>query len=104
MSGWYLEGFLADGESTYRIPLNRLPALVGRQLDLPVALHSHNVSRQHAEFRQAGGQLLVRDLDSTNGTFVNHNQIISSQALSAGDVIRFADVEFRLWQEAAPVL
>jgi EAL domain-containing protein (putative c-di-GMP-specific phosphodiesterase class I) len=103
MSRWFLEGYLADGESVYRVPLNRFPALVGRQTDLAVALQSTNVSRQHAEFLQAGGQLLVRDLDSTNGTFVNHHQIISSQALSAGDVIRFADVEFRLWQETAPV-
>jgi EAL domain-containing protein (putative c-di-GMP-specific phosphodiesterase class I) len=96
MSRWYLEGFLGDGESTYRLPLNRFPALVGRQLDLPVALHSHNVSRQHAEFIQADGQLLVRDLDSTNGTFVNHKPVLTSQALNAGDVVRFADVEFRL--------
>ena len=99
MSGWYLEGFLGDGESAYRIPLNRFPALVGRQLDLPVPLHSHNVSRQHAEFTQTGGQLLVRDLDSTNGTFVNHNPVVASQSLNAGDVIRFADVEFRLRRE-----
>lgn len=98
MSGWYLEGFEGDGESAYRIPLNRFPALVGRQLDLPVALHSNNVSRQHAEFTQAGGQLLVRDLDSTNGTFVNHHPVVASQALNAGDVVRFADVEFRVWR------
>ena len=103
MSGWYLEGFLADGESTYRIPLNRLPALVGRQEDLPVPLPSHNVSRQHAEFSQAEGGLRVRDLDSTNGTFVNHNRVVTIQNLRAGDVIRFADVEFRLWQDSAAV-
>ena len=101
MSGWYLEGFLADGESTYRIPLNRFPALVGRQLDLPVALHSHNVSRHHAEFTQADGELRVRDLDSTNGTFVNHNPVVASQLLNAGDVVRFADVEFRVRRESA---
>jgi len=101
MSGWYLEGYLADGESTYRIPLNRFPALVGRQLDLPVALHSHNVSRHHAEFTQTGGQLLVRDLDSTNGTFVNHQPVSASQTLTAGDVVRFADVEFRVRRETA---
>lgn len=99
MSGWYLEGILADGESIYRIPLYRFPALVGRQLDLPVALHSYNVSRQHAEFIQVDGQLLVHDLESTNGTFVNHLPVVASQTLNAGDVLRFADVEFRLRRE-----
>ncbi len=99
MSGWYLEGLSSDSESTYRILLNRFPALVGRQPDLPVALDSHNVSRQHAEFIRAAGQLLVRDLNSSNGTFVNHEPVFGSQTVSAGDVIRFADVEFRLrWE------
>ncbi|MEN8207330.1 MAG: EAL domain-containing protein [Pseudomonadota bacterium] len=99
MPGCYLESCLSDGESVYRIPLNHFPALVGRDMGLAVTLQSSNVSRQHAEFLDQGGQLLIRDLGSTNGTFVNHQQITDSLRLNSGDVIRFADMEFRLYQE-----
>lgn len=102
MSGCYLESSLADGESVYRIPLNRFPALVGRESGLAVTLNSTGVSRQHAEIvQQDDGGLLIRDLGSTNGTFVNHEKVTSSRPLVPGDVIRFADVEFRLREEQA---
>lgn len=101
MRGWYLEGYLADGESVYRVPLNRFPALVGRQADLAVTLQSTNVSRQHAKLVQQDGRLLLQDLDSKNGTFVNHDPVTRRCVLRPGDVLRFADVEFRLRQESA---
>lgn len=95
MSDCFLEGCLG-GESVYRIPLISFPALVGRESGLAVTLQSGNVSRHHAEFLQQDGELLVRDLGSTNGTFVNHKPVSGSVRLSPGDVVRFADVEFRL--------
>ena len=103
MSGCFLESYLADGESVYRIQLNSFPALVGRDTGLAVTLQSNSVSRQHAEFIDDNGYLLIRDLGSTNGTFVNHEQIRDSYRLHPGDVIRFADVEFRL-REERPIL
>jgi EAL domain-containing protein (putative c-di-GMP-specific phosphodiesterase class I) len=102
MRGWYLEGYQADGETVYRVPLNRFPALVGRQPELAVTLRSDNVSRQHAQFDRQDGRLMLQDLGSKNGTFVNHDQISECCTLRCGDVLRFADVEFRLRQEAAP--
>ena len=99
----YLEGFLGDGESLYRIPITRFPALVGRDHGLAVTLQSNNVSRQHAELLQRDGELLVRDLGSTNGTFVNHRPVSGCTRISPGDVIRFADVELRLREEADAV-
>ncbi len=104
MPMWYLESYPSDGESVYRIPVSGFPALVGREAGMAVILQSNSVSRQHAEFLQQNGQLLVRDLDSTNGTFVNHERVCEVQVLCPGDVVRFADVEFRLQQDrgAAP--
>jgi EAL domain-containing protein (putative c-di-GMP-specific phosphodiesterase class I) len=103
MAGWYLEGYSADGESAYRIPLMRFPAVVGRQMDVAIPLQSNNVSRRHAEFVQMNEQLLVRDLGSTNGTFVNHEQVVSTRQLNPGDVVRFGDLEFRLHQQTDTV-
>jgi len=100
MTAWYLEGYLGDSDLVYRIPLNRFPAIVGRQMNLAVTLHSNNISRQHAEFLQQDGQLLLHDLGSTNGTYVNHDRVTQFRQLNPGDVIRFAELEFRLRQEA----
>ena len=99
MPVWYLESYSSDGDSVYRIPVSGFPALVGREAGLPVVLQSNSVSRQHAELLQQDGQLLVRDLDSTNGTFVNHERVSGTRMLNPGDVVRFADVEFRLQQD-----
>jgi len=96
---WYLESYSTDGDSVYRIPVSGFPAVVGREAGLAVVLQSNSVSRQHAELLQQNGQLLVRDLESTNGTFVNHEKVSGTRTLNPGDVVRFADVEFRLQQD-----
>jgi two-component system, response regulator FlrC len=68
------------------------------RLDFP------GVSRRHAELFRQGPLCGVRDLDSTNGTFLNGNRIETS-ALSEGDVLRLGDavgVTVRLSDELAP--
>lgn len=97
----YLESYRADGESVYRIPLSRFPALIGRESGLAVTLNTNGVSRRHAEITEQDGHLQIRDLGSTNGTFVNHERVTGSQPLNPGDVVRFADIEFRLRVEQA---
>ncbi|MEF8714899.1 MAG: FHA domain-containing protein [Accumulibacter sp.] len=51
-----------------------------------------NVSRQHGYLRRRAGELVLCDLGSVNGTFVNEARIDAHQevALKAGDRIRFA--------------
>ena len=47
------------------------------------------LSRTHARFtRGAGGELVVEDLGSTNGTFVNGARVAGVQPLQAGDQVR----------------
>src|SRR3954462_12559081 len=47
------------------------------------------ISRVHARiYHDASGQLIVEDLGSTNGTFVNGNRIAAATALRAGDQVR----------------
>src|SRR5829696_8769441 len=47
------------------------------------------ISRVHARvFHDPSGRLLVEDLGSTNGTFVNGNRISGQQALNPGDQVR----------------
>jgi pSer/pThr/pTyr-binding forkhead associated (FHA) protein len=60
--------------------------LVGRGSDCDIFLGDVTVSRHHAEFSANGDSLLVRDLGSTNGTYVNGSWI-DAFVLSAGDEI-----------------
>src|SRR5215212_11971333 len=47
------------------------------------------ISRVHARvFHDQSGRLMVEDLGSTNGTFVNGNRISAAQALNPGDQLR----------------
>src|SRR5207247_772011 len=48
-----------------------------------------DVSSRHAAVIRQGATFLVRDLGSTNGTFVNGRQITGDAALNDGDVIAF---------------
>ncbi len=98
MSHWYLECFTKDRDSTKRIPLDRFPFVVGRYSDLPLSLESPDVSRRHAEFI-FDKVLFLRDLGSSNGTYVNRQKISDFQELHHGDIMHFANMEFRLIHE-----
>lgn len=97
---WVLEGFFGQHtDAPQRITLGELPAKVGRDPGLPVAITRSEVSRHHAEFFEHGGELFLRDLGSTNGTFVNHDQLHREAALRHGDVVHFASYEVRVLEE-----
>ena len=96
-TSWYLEAAL-DASHTRRIFVVALPFRVGRRPDLELVLPVPSVSTLHAEIYAQGGTLHVRDLDSTNGTFHNRKEV-EDAPLREGDVIHFADMEFRLGRE-----
>jgi predicted component of type VI protein secretion system len=60
------------------------------------------ISRVHARvYRDASGQLMVEDLGSTNGTFVNGNRISSPTPLRAGDELRVGQTTLGVEGDAA---
>jgi FHA domain len=60
---------------------------IGRQ-DCDLVLEDPEVSRRHAVLRRSGDSVVVEDLDSTNGTFVNGERIRGSIKVDAGDQVR----------------
>jgi CheY-like chemotaxis protein len=75
--------------------LGRQWITVGRAPGNALQLSEPSVSGQHAEFRWNGDELLVRDMHSTNGTFIEGNRI-SEGVLKPGNTIRVGEVELRL--------
>ncbi len=99
---WYLEGFVDVGRNSWRTVIHSLPLTIGREDSAGLQLHSRQVSHRHAEIYHEDG-LRVRDLGSTNGTFVNGRRVRSRHRLAAGDIIRFGDIELRLASYEAPM-
>jgi predicted component of type VI protein secretion system len=78
---------------TTEIPL-KLPSIIGRGRGIAIILPHPLVSRQHCEVYESAGQLMVRDLGSLNGTFVN-NERITESILGPGELLTVGTVTFR---------
>jgi catechol 2,3-dioxygenase-like lactoylglutathione lyase family enzyme len=74
---------LADGD---RIVLGPDPITIGRLPESSVVVTDPNASRRHAEIRRAGSDVVLVDLNSTNGTRVNGANV-RERKLSDGDEI-----------------
>ena len=68
--------------------------LVGRDARCELMLPLREVSQMHAVITRQGNGYLVRDLNSSIGTFVNGKKIHSSTQLIAGDSLRFGSSVF----------
>ncbi|HUB13222.1 MAG TPA: SpoIIE family protein phosphatase [Acetobacteraceae bacterium] len=78
---------LDENAAPKRIPIAALPAVIGRAPPADVILEGGTVSRRHCRLEQSGDQALLSDLGSTNGTFVNGEQISAPIALRDGAII-----------------
>lgn len=75
------------------VPLNRERTLVGRLDDCHIRIPIADVSRKHCEVVVSGGSIMIRDLGSSNGTFVNQERV-SDMPLSAGDLVSVGGLVF----------
>ena len=79
--------------STTEVKL-RLPAVIGRGRSVQVTIPHSLVSRRHCEISEADGRLVVRDLDSMNGTYVGDERITEA-ILEPGALLTVGTVTFR---------
>lgn len=70
---------------------------VGREPGLGLSLAGESsVSRRHAVIVRSGSDITVRDLQSTNGTFVNGKKVGGETPIRVGDEVQFGSVRFRV--------
>ncbi len=95
-TGWSLIGRLEPGAPIQQIPILGSGLTIGRRETQQLCLNSMCVSGRHAELLVVGQHLFIRDLGSTNGTFVNHERLRRIRRICDGDHVEIADVEFRV--------
>jgi pSer/pThr/pTyr-binding forkhead associated (FHA) protein len=78
------------------IPLATKKFLIGREQDCHLRPNSELVSRHHCVFTVDDFSVHVRDLGSTNGTFVNDHRVRGEVLLNSGDRIRVGKLDFEL--------
>jgi pSer/pThr/pTyr-binding forkhead associated (FHA) protein len=76
-------------------PLTHGDLLMGRSPDAAIRINEQAVSHEHARLEMTNGmRCTIRDLESTNGTYVNGQRIVGSVVLTGGDTIRAGSTIF----------
>jgi pSer/pThr/pTyr-binding forkhead associated (FHA) protein len=68
--------------------------LIGRAVESDIVITSRRVSREHARLCREGWRVILEDLGSTNGTFLNDERVLNPMELRDEDRIRVGDVTF----------
>jgi pSer/pThr/pTyr-binding forkhead associated (FHA) protein len=76
--------------------VDRFPFLIGRGPDCDGRVPFAFVSRRHCQVDRVGDQLVVRDLESFNGTYVNGRRADRPEPIANGDELTVGPVAFRV--------
>ena len=96
-AAWWLERIAADG-SALAVPVQPLPFGIGRDEENQLVLVTSGVSRRHVSLAPdpETDRLVLSDLGSTNGSYVNRTKVEGSRLLDEGDIVHIGTAEFRI--------
>ena len=80
--------------SAEEVPVT-LPAVIGRGRNAGVTLRHPLISREHCELFESDGRVHVRDKNSLNGTYVDHNNI-DEVVVPTGSLLTVGGFTFRV--------
>jgi len=86
---------ITNGTEEHAFDIQPGVMVLGRGSSCHVKLKSHHVSRRHFECERNGDEVVVRDLGSSNGTYVNGIRISEPVVLKEGDKIAMGDIAIR---------
>jgi predicted component of type VI protein secretion system len=86
---------LSEGFTGLTCELKVDKTTIGRLEDNAFQIPEQSVSSHHCEVVQRGVELVVKDLNSTNGTFIN-GEPVKEAVLKSGQILRLGQVELRL--------
>jgi sigma-B regulation protein RsbU (phosphoserine phosphatase) len=77
----------------FRQPLHGENVSIGRASECAIPIRDRYLSRKHAEIVAVGGNWILKDCGSVNGTYLNGSRVQKDVRLSSGDRIRLGDTE-----------
>jgi pSer/pThr/pTyr-binding forkhead associated (FHA) protein len=77
-----------------KFPLDQTRFIIGRGSEVQIPLEEQTVSRRHAELVIRSNQVMIKDLKSKNGLYVNDVKVAGS-TLKDGDIIRIGNTVFK---------
>jgi len=77
------------------------PKVIGREGDVDIVVDDERASRRHARLSPSSSGAVVEDLESTNGTFVNQDEVHGPAVLAPGDELLVGTTVFVLRDAAA---
>jgi len=83
-----------EAEAGKRYPVHEEDVTIGREEGNTIVVASDQASRHHARIFVSGGNHVLVDLESTNGTFLN-SKPMKEQTLRHGDVVRIGTAVFK---------
>lgn len=83
------------------VPLKHPKTIIGRHTECQIRIPDVSVSRQHCEISVADGRVVIRDLGSSNGTYVNRRRI-SSTELAPADLVNVGKFVFAVRIDGKP--
>jgi pSer/pThr/pTyr-binding forkhead associated (FHA) protein len=89
-----------DGSSHEILLTGRASLTFGRSPEADISIAEARISRIHAEIRQWDRDLVIKDMNSRNGIYINGARV-EVAILKSGDVIRIGTHEFNVEQEAS---
>jgi pSer/pThr/pTyr-binding forkhead associated (FHA) protein len=93
---------LSEGKAQGQaIPINFPQFVIGRDPQCHLRPVSAVISKRHCALLVKNGKVFVRDFDSTNGTFVNEDQVKGEQELHNDDLLKIGPLTFRVALEGA---
>jgi S1-C subfamily serine protease len=85
---------VAGSDAGREIPIGGTRLVIGREQGCDVALDDAKISRNHAAVEpQPDGRIILSDLGSMNGTFVNGARLQGSVEIRGGEQLRFGDTQ-----------
>lgn len=92
----FLEGYFTAEQIYSKVVVNRLPFVIGRKPDSDLPINADTMSRYHAEILSCDGKLCLKDLGSTNGTYLNDKKITTCVPIGDSDIVRLGDTQLRI--------
>ncbi len=72
------------------------PVVIGRSPGADIVIGDDFVSGRHARVAPVGDEVVLEDLESTNGTVLNGRKVVSAQSLRPGDLIEIGAVKLEV--------